>query len=94
MLHRWHQRLDDEHIGLAAVGFELHAEQSLLNVVVVDELRGTFKRLHSARASSGCACPLKTTMLFNAEMASYATRIVERFTTASRYAAVTASPIC
>jgi len=29
---------------------------------VVDGLSGTFKRLQRARARSGCACPLKTTM--------------------------------
>ena len=36
--------------------------QSLLNVVVVEGLSGTFKRLQRARARAGCACPLKTTM--------------------------------
>jgi hypothetical protein len=35
----------------------------LLNVVVVEGLSGTFSRLQSARARTGCECPLKTTIL-------------------------------
>jgi hypothetical protein len=34
VLHWWHQRLDDEHVGLTAIGFELHAE------AIVAEPRG------------------------------------------------------
>ena len=34
VLHWWRQRLDDEHVGLAAVGFELHAQ------AIVTERRG------------------------------------------------------
>src|SRR5262249_12223914 len=38
--------------------------QSLLNVDVVEGLSGLFRRLQIARASSVCALPLKTTILF------------------------------
>ncbi len=50
--------------------------QSLLKVVVSERLRGTFSRLQSDLASSGCAWPLKTTILFMRRRAFYSTEHV------------------
>src|SRR4026208_2482469 len=50
MLHRWREGLDDEHIGLPAVGLELHA-----TAIVAERRRGRgAERNLEASAQSPC----------------------------------------